>query len=90
VTADAAVTEAREAIDTIDRSLITCINRRLQLVRQLHEHKRSAGVPLRDPTREEAIVASLQSFNEGPLSDDGVAELVGFVLSLTRRELYGE
>jgi len=40
---DAAVTEAREAIDAIDRSLVTAVNRRLELVRKLHEHKRSTG-----------------------------------------------
>jgi len=84
------VTEAREAIDAIDRSLVTAVNLRLELVWKLHEHKRSAGMPLRDPNREEAIVASLQGHNEGPLSEDGVAQLVHFVLSLTRKELYGE
>jgi chorismate mutase/prephenate dehydratase len=85
-----AVTEAREAIDAIDRSLVTAVNRRLELVRNLHEHKRTTGMPLRDPGREEAMVASLQSRNEGPLSEDGVAQLVAFVLGLTRKELYGE
>jgi chorismate mutase len=84
------VTEAREAIDAIDRSLLTAMNRRLQLVQKLHEHKKTTGMPLRDPTREQAIVARLQSENEGPLSDEGVADLVGFVLGLTRRELYGD
>jgi chorismate mutase len=47
-------------------------------------------MPLRDPGREEAMVTSLQSRNEGPLSEDGVAQLVAFVLGLTRKELYGE
>jgi len=84
------VTEAREAIDAIDRSLLTAMNRRLQLVEKLHEHKRTTGMPLRDPTREEAIVSRLQGENEGPLSDAGVADLVQFVLGLTRRELHGE
>ena len=84
------VAEAREGIDAIDRALVTAVNRRLELVRKLHEHKRTAGIPLRDPAREEAMVASLQGTNEGPLSDEGVAELVGFVLGLTRKELYGD
>jgi chorismate mutase len=87
---DAAVTEARDAIDAIDRSLLTAVNRRLELVRKLHEHKRTTGIPLRDPAREEAMVARLQGQNEGPLSDDGVSDLVHFVLELTRRELYSD
>ena len=85
-----AVTDAREAIDAIDRSLLTAVNRRLELVRKLHEHKRTTGMPMRDPAREEAMVARLRDENEGPLSDDGVADLVHFVLGLTRKELYGE
>ena len=87
---DAAVVEAREAIDAVDRALLTSVNRRIELVRQLHEHKRANGMPLRDPGREEAIVASLQTANDGPLSARGVADLVRFVLDLTRRELHGE
>ena len=85
-----AVTDARDAIDAIDRSLLTAVNRRLELVRKLHEHKRTTGMPMRDPVREEAMVAQLQGENEGPLSDDGVTALVHFVLGLTRKELYGE
>jgi chorismate mutase len=85
-----AVTDAREAIDAVDRSLLTAVNQRLELVRKLHEHKRTTGMPMRDPGREEAMVARLQGENEGPLSDDGVAELVQFVLGLTRKELYGD
>jgi chorismate mutase len=87
---DPAVGEAREAIDAIDDALVVSVNRRLELVRKLHEHKQSTGVPLRDPAREQAIVARLQSRSEGPLSDAGIAELVHFVLGLTRKELYGE
>jgi chorismate mutase len=85
-----AVTDAREAIDAIDSSLLVAVNRRLELVRKLHEHKRTTGMPMRDPVREEAMVAQLQGENEGPLSDDGVTALVHFVLGLTRKELYGE
>ena len=35
------------------------------------------------------MVASLQAANAGPLSTDGVAELVRFLLDLTRREIHG-
>jgi chorismate mutase/prephenate dehydratase len=83
------ISDAREAIDAIDVSLLASVNRRVELVRALHEHKRATGIPLRDPGREDAMIAGLQSRNEGPLSDEGVAELVQFVLGLTRKELYG-
>jgi chorismate mutase len=84
------VDQARERIDSIDLALLAAVNARIELVRQLHEHKIANGMPLRDAGREEAIVANLQSANGGPLSDEGVADLVRFVLDLTRRELHGE
>lgn len=81
---------AREQIDAVDRGLLAGINRRIELVRALHEHKVANGLPLRDPGREESMAASLQEANAGPLSSEGVDELVHFVLQLTRREIHGE
>jgi chorismate mutase/prephenate dehydratase len=82
--------EAREQIDAVDRGLLAGINRRIELVKALHEHKVSSGLPLRDPGREEAMASALQEANAGPLSPEGVDELVHFVLQLTRREIHGE
>ena len=87
---DSAVTRAREEIDGIDRELVALINRRLEVVRRLHDHKVEQGIPLRDPGREEAMVRDLQGVNPGPLSDEGVKTLVRQVLDLTRKELHGE
>ncbi|HEY2218673.1 MAG TPA: chorismate mutase [Gaiellaceae bacterium] len=83
------VTEYRENIAAADRDLLAAINRRLELVRELHEHKRAEGIPLRDPTREEQLVVELQAANAGPLSSAGVAELFRHVLDLTRKEIHG-
>jgi chorismate mutase/prephenate dehydratase len=81
--------EARVAIDQVDRELLTAVNRRLELVRTLHEHKLAAGMPLRDAGREDAMIAGLQEANAGPLSDAGVESLFRFVLDLVRREIHG-
>ena len=79
----------RERISQADRDLLAAINRRLELVRALHEHKRAEGIPLRDPAREEQLVVELQAANRGPLSSAGVAELFRHVLDLTRKEIHG-
>ena len=86
---DAVLSEARTAIDQADRELLALVNRRLELVRTLHEHKLAAGLPLRDPGREESMIAGLQQANEGPLSDEGVESLFRFVLDLIRPEIHG-
>ena len=84
-----ALAEAREAIDAVDRELLDAVNRRLGLVRRLHQHKLENGLPLRDPGREESLIGRLQEANGGPLSADGVAELFHCVLDLVRREIHG-
>lgn len=87
---DPTLAEARAAIDRIDLELLAAFNRRLEIVRGLHEHKVETGLALRDPGREEAMLASLEAANAGPLSAGGVDELFRYFLALTRRELHGE
>jgi chorismate mutase len=79
----------REEITAIDLELLDAVNRRLELVRRLHEYKQAEGLPLRDPAREDALVRGLQQHNPGPLSDEGVSALFRHVLDLTRTELHG-
>jgi chorismate mutase len=86
---DPVVTELRTEITELDRSLVAEINRRLELVRRLHDHKRSTGMPLRDPDREDAMLRYLGAENGGPLSAAGLATFYESVLELTRHELYG-
>jgi chorismate mutase len=81
--------ESRGQITATDRELLAALNRRLELVRRLHDYKLREGLPLRDPGREEALVAGLQSVNDGPLSADAVARFFHFVLDLTREEIHG-
>jgi chorismate mutase / prephenate dehydratase len=90
VTGDRTVAGAREAIDAVDRELLRAMNRRIELVRALHEHKVANGIPLHDAGREESLLSALREANSGPLSDDGVDELFAFVLDLTRKEVHGE
>jgi chorismate mutase / prephenate dehydratase len=83
------INELREKISAADRELLAAINKRMELVRALHEHKRAEGIPLQDPDREQQLVVELQAANKGPLSAEGVAALFRHVLDLTRRELHG-
>jgi chorismate mutase len=87
---DAVVSELREEITAVDRELVAAVNRRLEVVRRLHEHKLANGIPLRDLGREDEMLALLARENPGPLSEQGVRDLYRYVLDLTRRELHGE
>jgi chorismate mutase len=79
----------RSRISEADHELLAAINKRIELVRALHAHKRAEGIPLIDPEREQQLVVELQAANRGPLSSEGVAALFRHVLDLTRKELHG-
>lgn len=85
--ADPRVQELRREISAADRALLDAVNRRLGLVEQMFAHKKAMGYPILDAGREAALVAELQASNAGPLSGEGVAELVTFVLALAKREV---
>jgi chorismate mutase / prephenate dehydratase len=86
---DPLVGELRTQINHVDRELLAALNRRLEIVRRLHDHKQASGLPLRDAEREASLLAELAAANAGPLSQRGVSEFFEHVLELTRRELHG-
>jgi chorismate mutase/prephenate dehydratase len=87
---DPVVTELRAEITELDRQLLATINRRLEVVRRLHEHKEVTGMPLRDLDREVTMLRALEAENPGPLSAEGVASFFSDVLELIRQEQYGD
>jgi 3-deoxy-7-phosphoheptulonate synthase/chorismate mutase len=87
--ADPVVGELREEITEVDRGLVGALNRRLEIVRRLHDHKLANGIPLRDPGREQEMLRLLADENGGPLSAEGLESFYRGVLDLTRRELHG-
>jgi chorismate mutase len=83
------VVDYRSRISEADHELLAAMNKRIELVRALHEYKRTEGIPLIDADREEQLVVELQASNPGPLSPEGVAALFRHVLDLTRKEIHG-
>jgi chorismate mutase len=84
---DALVGELRERITETDLALLAAVNRRIELVRELREHKLVQGWSFLDRDREERLLAALAAENPGPLSEDGLRELFTSLLALTKREL---
>lgn len=78
--------ELRAGIDEADRRVLDAVNERLRLVGELWRLKVELGVDRVDPGRERAILEALRASNAGPLSDEGVDELVLELLALTKRE----
>jgi len=86
-TTDAALGDLRELLAVNDRALLDVVNRRLELVRRIKERKAELGIAFVDPEREARLLDFLQRANDGPLSDEGLRELLTTVLALTKHEL---
>jgi chorismate mutase len=84
---DPRVRELRAEITSTDHEIVSAVNRRLELVRRLKEHKAAMGYDFLDKDREEALLDVLERANRGPLSADGLQELHAALLDLTKREL---
>jgi len=75
----------REQIDTLDAELLELLNRRTQLALELAEHKRAAGLSIRDGRREGEVLARVRERNRGPLAPEAVERLYRAILSESRR-----
>ena len=84
---DPRVHELREKITSTDHEIVALVNRRLDLVGQLKEHKAAMGYDFLDKGREDALLAELERENGGPLSAEGLRKLHAELLDLTKREL---
>lgn len=84
---DPRVRELRAEITSTDHEIVSAVNRRLELVRRLKEHKAAMGYDFLDKGREEELLAELERENDGPLSADSLRELHAKLLELTKREL---
>ncbi len=83
---DPVVQQYRERITEADLAIVEAVNARIGLVSRLHDHKRERGYDVVDRGREEALLATLQGANAGPLSPQGLAELYATLLAICKAE----
>ena len=86
---DTTLGDLRNLLEANDRALLDLVNRRLDLVQQIKQRKEELGLAFVDPEREAWLLDHLHGANNGPLSDEGLHELLTAVLDLTKRELAG-
>ena len=87
---DPVVRQLREQISDNDLAFVDAINKRLKLVRRLKEYKSSRGFEFVDQAREDWMLAYVTRANGGPLSAEGLREIYGALLDLTKREVADE
>ena len=84
---DPVVRQLREQISDNDRTIVEGINKRLQLVARLKDYKTSRGFEFVDQAREDWMLSYLTRANRGPLTIEGLREIYGALLDLTKREV---
>jgi chorismate mutase len=77
----------RREIVEADQRIVAAVNERLRLVAEIWAVKTDRGLPLLDEARERRLREVLGGGNDGPLSPEGLDELVSAILELTKREL---
>jgi chorismate mutase len=79
--------EVRARIVENDRRIVAAVNERLRLVNELWALKAGLALPLQDEDRERRLRELLAETNTGPLTREGLDDLVTELLALTKREL---
>lgn len=75
----------RDEIDIIDKRMVTLLNRRAALVREIGAIKAAAGLPVVDRHREAAVLNGLIDASEGVITDEALARIYRTVLLECRR-----
>ena len=86
-TQDPLIRQLREQLSDVDRGIVEAINSRLKIVARLKRYKESKGIEFVDPEREEWMFSYLTRANRGPLTTEGLREIYGAILDLTKREV---
>ncbi len=78
--------QMRDAILDNDLAIVRLVNKRLGLVAKLRDYKTEHDIPFVDAEREAWMHRYHRSANSGPLTAEGLTELLDHLLSLTKRE----
>ena len=74
----------RARIDEVDERIVGLINERLGYAIEIGELKRASGRRIRDRARERALIERLQSLNQGPLSQEAIADVFSRIMAEAR------
>jgi prephenate dehydrogenase len=77
----------RSEISELDRRVLELLNRRLELVAAVRDHKDAAGERWIDPEREAELLQALIAANPGPLSQRGVTSIFSAILDVLKQEV---
>ncbi len=79
------IDDLRQRIDCIDAELLRLFNERAKLALEIGKVKKTLGLPVHVPHREEEILIRVQRENPGPLPPTSIARLYAQLIQESRR-----
>ena len=77
--------ELRQKIDALDEQLVRLLNARAACALEIGRVKKTAGLPVYQPSRDTEVLRHVQSINPGPLDDAAVRRLFERIIDEARR-----
>jgi len=79
------IDDLRQRIDWIDEQLVRLLNARAECALQVGHLKKSLGMDIYQPAREQEVLGNVQRLNTGPLDDGAIRRLFERVIDEARR-----
>jgi chorismate mutase len=78
------IADWRKKIDAIDQQVLRLLNERAHAANEIGKIKETTHAAVYEPDREQAIFANLQKANQGPLTNDDLAQIYGQIIAIMR------
>jgi chorismate mutase len=79
------ISDWRKKIDDLDRRLVEMLSQRAQAAHEIGKLKRSVGMPIYEPDREQTVFANVRSVNPGPLPDRDLLRIYERIMDIMRQ-----
>ena len=80
-----ALARCRERIDRVDRKLVALLNERTGIVEEVGQIKKSAGMRIYEPRREDQVFENVTANNHGPLPHEAVKRIFERIIDEMRK-----
>ena len=75
----------RNEIDLIDARIVELVNQRAKIAREIGVLKATAGLPVVDSTREDAILRNVAAKNQGVLNNEAIVRIFRGIIRESRQ-----
>jgi chorismate mutase len=75
----------RKELDLLDQKLLTLLNRRFRITREVGKIKKEIGMKIYDAEREKEILQGLERKNKGPLKKGDLEKLFTTIMKVCRK-----